>query len=45
MPRCSRMIAKQNEILSHIDDKSLSKDNKKKLKNRLNEIICSIGKN
>lgn len=38
------MIRQQNEILSSIDDKSLSKDNKKKLKSRLNEIIFSISK-
>lgn len=38
------MIEKQNRMLSQIEDKSLSKDNKKKLKSRLNEIIASIGK-
>lgn len=42
--RCSRMIEKQNEIVSELQENSLSKENKLKLKSKLNEIITGISK-
>ena len=43
-PRCNKLLERQQRIVSGAESASVSKDNMKKLKERLNEIVNEIGK-
>lgn len=38
------MISRQNQILIDMDERSLSKEGRKKLKSRLNDIVMEMSK-
>jgi hypothetical protein len=38
-PRCVKLLERQEQLVGHLEDNSISKENMKKLKERLNIIV------